>query len=152
MVKQAQDAYASASKSGGSTYASVTSYLSQATDSAKDSAFDTWSDSELKSYLDSYGVTSYQGSNTNELRAMARRNSNYFRHGSTTSQGTLWTQLQNNVNWVMSQVGLGGKSAQKEAAYSTEKAGDYVKESYTEATNRAGEAAQQGYDRVKEEL
>ena len=56
LVKAAQSAYASASSAGGSNYASVTSYLSQATDSAKKSTFDTWSESELKSYLDSYGV------------------------------------------------------------------------------------------------
>ena len=35
LLKQAQDSYASASKSGGSNYASVTSYLASATDAAK---------------------------------------------------------------------------------------------------------------------
>lgn len=54
----AQSAYSSASSAGGSNYASVTSYLSKATDSAKSSAFDTWSESDIKSYLDSYGVVS----------------------------------------------------------------------------------------------
>jgi hypothetical protein len=58
LLAAAQSAYASASSVGGSSYASVTSYLSQATDSAKSSAFDTWSESELKSYLDSYGIVS----------------------------------------------------------------------------------------------
>jgi hypothetical protein len=56
LVKAAQSAYSSASAAGGSSYASVTSYLAQATDSAKKSAFDSWSESELKSYLDSYGI------------------------------------------------------------------------------------------------
>ena len=68
LVKAAQDSYSSASKSGGSNYASVTSYLASSTAAAKDLTFDTWSDSELKSYLDSYGVKNYQGSTTNELR------------------------------------------------------------------------------------
>lgn len=56
LVSAAQSAYASASSAGGGTYASATSYLAQATQSAKDSLFDTWSESELKEYLDSYGV------------------------------------------------------------------------------------------------
>lgn len=60
LLKQAQNSYSSASKSGGSNYASVTSYLAAATDAAKDTTFDTWSDSELKSYLDSYGIPTYQ--------------------------------------------------------------------------------------------
>jgi hypothetical protein len=56
LVEAAQSAYASASRSGGNSYASATSYLSQATQAAKNNIFDTWSESELKSYLDSYGV------------------------------------------------------------------------------------------------
>jgi hypothetical protein len=56
LVKAANSAYTSASKAGGTQYASATSYLSAATQSAKDATFDQWSESELKSYLDSYGV------------------------------------------------------------------------------------------------
>lgn len=62
LVSAAQDSYASASSSGGTAYASVTSYLAKQTDAAKDSAFDTWSESELKNYLDSYGFHPPQGS------------------------------------------------------------------------------------------
>lgn len=58
LVSSAQSAYSSASSAGGSTYASATSYLAKATDSAKTSTFDTWSESELKKYLESYGVVS----------------------------------------------------------------------------------------------
>ena len=152
LVKQAQESYASASKSVGSSYASVTSYLASATDAAKDSTFDTWSDSELKSYLDSYGVHSYQGSTTNELRAMARRSSNYFRYGTTTPQGTLWAKVQENVQWVMDSLKIGAGSAKKDNSYTAQKAGDRVKEGYTEATDRAGEAAQKAGDKLKEEL
>lgn len=56
LVSAAQAAYASASSTGGSSYASVTSYLAKATDSVKHAAFENWSESELKSYLDSYGI------------------------------------------------------------------------------------------------
>ena len=126
--------------------------MASATDAAKDSTFDTWSDSELKSYLDSYGVSTYQGSTTNELRAMARRSANYFRYGTTTPQGTVWSKVQENVQWVMDQLKIGAGSSKKEAAFSAEKAGDNIKEGFTGATNRAGEAAQQASDRIKEEL
>ena len=101
LVKQAQDSYASASKSGGSQYASVTNYLAKQTDSAKDTTFDTWSDSDLKDYLDSYGVTNYQGSNTNQLRAEARKQYNYFKHGSASSSGTIFAQIQNGLQAVL---------------------------------------------------
>lgn len=59
LVSAAQSAYASASSAGGSTYASATSYLTQATDSVRKSAFDTWSESDLKNYLDSYGLVGF---------------------------------------------------------------------------------------------
>ena len=42
LLSAAQDVYATASKSGGTAYASVTSYLAKQTDAVKDSAFDTW--------------------------------------------------------------------------------------------------------------
>lgn len=58
LLGAAQSAYTSASSAGGANWASATSYLSKATDSAKTSAFDTWSESELKNYLDSYGIVS----------------------------------------------------------------------------------------------
>lgn len=54
----ARSAYAQASSAGGDVYASVTSYLSKATDTAKQSTFDTWSESDLKKYLESYGIVS----------------------------------------------------------------------------------------------
>ncbi len=90
LVSYAQDAYAEASKTGGSAYESVTSYLAKQTDAAKDSIFDTWSESELKNYLDSYGFKVPQGSTKNELVAWARNQRNYFQYGTTTPQGTLW--------------------------------------------------------------
>jgi Putative nuclear envelope organisation protein len=83
LTSAAQLYYAEASKSGGTAYASVTSYLAKQTDAAKDSAFDTWSDSELKAYLDSYGAQVPQFSKTDELRAYARKQATYFRYGTS---------------------------------------------------------------------
>lgn len=125
LMKQAQDAYASASKSGGTSYASVTNYLAQQTDAAKDTTFDTWSDSELKSYLDSYGVQNYQGSTTNELRAMAKKQANYFRYGTSTPQGTIFERIKAGVWWAVDQLQGGaaqGKTQGQKAAGSASSA------------------------------
>ncbi|KAK6543937.1 hypothetical protein TWF694_000655 [Orbilia ellipsospora] len=81
LIASAQAAYASASSAGGEAYATVTSALAQATDYVKDNTFETWSDSELKAYLDSYGVKTYQGSTKNELIARARRCRHIFESG-----------------------------------------------------------------------
>jgi hypothetical protein len=152
LLSAAQDAYAEASKTGGSSYASVTSYLAKQTDAAKDSVFDTWSESELKNYLDSYGFKAPQGSTKNQLIAWARSQRNYFQYGTTTPQGTLWVKLQEGAQWVLDQLSIGAAAGRKQTSYQAEKAGDSVKEGVTSATNRAGEAAQKAYDTVKEEL
>lgn len=148
LISAAQDAYASASKTGGTSYASVTSYLAKQTDAAKDSVFDTWSESELKNYLDSYGFNVPQGSTKNQLVAWARNQRNYFQYGTTTPSGTLWAKLQQTGNYIWNQLGLGVAAGRKQA----EIAGDSVKEGTTYATNRAGEAAQKAGDKIKEEL
>ena len=83
---------------------------------------------------------------------MARQSSNYFRYGTTTPTGTLWAKLKENLSWAVSQVKIGAGYAQKEANYQGVKAADKVKESYTQATHRAGEAAQVAGDKLKEEL
>lgn len=119
LVTAAQSAYSSASKSGGSKYATVTSYLSKATDTVRDSTFDTWSNSELKSYLDSYGVSTYQGSTTNELKAAAKKHATYFKYGTNSPQGSVLARIQEGFYWGIDQVkvGLGlGKSQGQEAA------------------------------------
>ena len=152
LLKQAQDSYAKASKSGGTNYASVTSYLAAATDAAKDSTFDTWSDSELKSYLDSYGIPAYQGSSTNELKALARRNANYFRYGTSSPPSTIFARIQSGAQWVFDQLKIGVSGGLQDTRSEAQKAGDAVKEGATAATNRAGEAAQKAGDKVKEEL
>lgn len=152
LLKAAQDNYASASKAGGNKYASVTSSLAASTDAAKDSTFDTWSDSELKSYLDSYGISTYQGSTTNELRAAARRNAQYFRYGTSTPPETIFARISSSAQWLLDYLKIGAVSGRKEAGSQAEKGADSVKEGYTTATHRAGEAAQKGSDRVKEEL
>jgi len=120
LVKAAQAAYASASSAGGQSYASATSYLAKATDSAKASTFDTWSESELKAYLDSYGIPVPQGSTLNELRALARRQWTYFKYGTSTPSETVLAKIRENAkatwDWVMAQLNIGTEAAQKKAA------------------------------------
>lgn len=141
LIKQAQDSYASASKSGGANYASVTSYLSQQTDTAKDTVFDTWSDSDLKSYLDSYGFPNYQGSTTNQLRAEAKKQANYFRYGTSSPSGTIFERLKGGLQWLLGQV-----QASAGPASAT------VSASASSAASAASKAASKGAASAKSEL
>lgn len=120
LVSAAQSAYASASTAGGSTYASATSYLTSATNAAKQSTFETWTESDLKAFLDSYGVPVPQGSKIEELRALARKQATYFRYGTSSPGGTVLAKIEeaakNGWNWVAEQLHLGSEVAQNKAA------------------------------------
>ncbi|KAM7193948.1 putative meiotic sister chromatid recombination protein 1 MSC1 [Naviculisporaceae sp. PSN 640] len=124
LLKAAQEYYASASAAGGASYASVTSYLASATDSAKANTFDTWSESELKAYLDSYGVPVPQGSKINELRALARRQHTYFKYGTSTPSETILARLGEGVkggwDWVLNQLNMGADTAKGKAQQAKE--------------------------------
>lgn len=119
LVAAANSAYASASSAGGSSFASVTSYLAHATDNAKAATFDTWSESELKSYLDSYGIPVPQGSTINELRALARRQWTYYKYGTSTPSETVFAKIKENIlggwDWITGQVMIGSDAAKKKA-------------------------------------
>ncbi|PWY87796.1 hypothetical protein BO94DRAFT_515962 [Aspergillus sclerotioniger CBS 115572] len=142
LVKQAQDTYAKASKTGGTNLASATSYMAQATDAAKDSAFDTWTHSDLKTYLDSYGIPVYQGSGLNELRAAARRNSQYFRYGTSSPQGTIFAKLQGVSQWVLDQLKIGASSGRAQGQEAAEKAKAKGQEAAEKAQTKGQEAAE----------
>ncbi|KEZ46739.1 hypothetical protein SAPIO_CDS0015 [Scedosporium apiospermum] len=96
LLTAAQSAYSSASSAGGDKWSSATSYLAQATADAKHRTFETWSESELKSYLDSYGVSVPQGSKPDDLRAEARKQFTYFKYGTSSPGGTILEQLSEN--------------------------------------------------------
>ena len=141
LVKSAQENYASVSKKGGNNYASVTNYLAKQTDSAKATVFDTWSDSDLKDYLDSYGVSNYQGSNTNELRALAKKQYNYFKYGSSSPPGTIFGQLQNGFNWLLSQVRPAASSASYTLSNSATSAASVASNSGSSASGAGSKSA-----------
>lgn len=119
LVSAAQSAYASASSAGDLSYASATSYLAKATDAAKSNVFDTWSESELKSYLDHYGVPVHQGTTLNQLKAEARKQSTYFKYGTNNPTDTAFAKLSESVKdtyqWVKGQLGVGAEAAKKKA-------------------------------------
>lgn len=141
LVKQAQDNFASASKSGGANYASATNYLAKQTDAAKDTSFDTWSDSELKSYLDSYGVPNYQGSTTNQLRAEAKKHANYFRYGTSTPSGTIFERLKSGLQYLLGQGSSSASSAYPYASSSASSAASVGSKSASSAASAASKSA-----------
>ena len=152
LVAAAQAYYSSASAVSGATFATVTSYLAAATDSAKASTFDTWSDSELKAYLDTYGVPVPQGSATNEIRAWARNQANWFRYGTTTPQGTLLAKVKETFDWAYNQIVVGVQNGIQAAQYKCTKGKDRVQEAGTYAKDRAYEEKEKAKHRVQEEL
>jgi hypothetical protein len=121
LVNEAQESFDKATAAGGSQLASATSYVKEATGNAKDATFDTWSHSDLKEYLDSYGVPVYQGSTLNDLRATARRNAHWFRYGTSTPQGALYDKFSNAAQWVLDQLKIGAASGRAQGQEAAEK-------------------------------
>ena len=158
LLKQAQKTYDEAKSSGGSAYASVISTMAKATDSVKQNTFETWSDSDLKNYLDSYGIETYQGTTRNELVAKARRAQHLFWYGTATPTETMYEKVKNGAGWLYNQVvvtlGL-AKRKTEEAADSARESAQYVydknAEKGQEAKHRAEEKARYAYDRANEE-
>ncbi|WEW55105.1 hypothetical protein PRK78_000533 [Emydomyces testavorans] len=131
LLKQAQDAYASASKTGGSNYASMTSYLASATDAAKDMSFNTWSKEDLQKYLESYGFKSRRDAEIDELREEARRNANYFLYGTVKQEG-MFDRAWSAGQWVWDQLKIGALSGRAEG----QKAADAAKEKASQAKEK----------------
>lgn len=132
LIKNAKDSYNKASKAGGEQFASATSNMAVATGAAKDASFDTWSHSDLKSYLDSYGIPVYQGSNINELRAAARRHAQYFKYGTTNPTDTIYAKFMETVYWAMDQLKLGASSGRARG----QEAAENLREKAAGATQR----------------
>lgn len=128
LIKNAQDSYAKASKAGGEQYASATASLAQATGTAKDATFDQWSQSELKRYLDNYGIPTYQGSSVNELRAAARRNAQYFKYGTTNPEDTIYARVMDTLQWAVEQLKIGAASGRAQGSEAAEKVQKKVSE------------------------
>ncbi|CRG86388.1 Stress response protein ish1 [Talaromyces islandicus] len=122
LLKQAQDQYTKASKAGGEQYASATSYIADSIAAAKKDTFDHWSESDLKKLLDSYGISTYQGSTLNEIRAAARRNAQYFQYGTTSPSETILARIQEGVSWLLEQLKFGASSGREQGHEAAESA------------------------------
>lgn len=81
LVNTAQDYLNRAKDSSTEQYNAVVQSLQDSVNGYKQSSFDKWSDSDLKAYLDTYGIKTYQGSTRNELIAHARSQYRLFTHG-----------------------------------------------------------------------
>lgn len=128
LVKAAKSYYSSAAKTGGEQYEAATSFLGKTVQAAKDNLFDTYSDSEIKAYLDSYGIPVPQGSTPNELRAFARQQATYFRYGTSTPAGTLYAKASegfwHSLDWAKAQIQVGADAAKKQAEALRKKVND----------------------------
>ena len=132
LVKAANSAYSSASSAGGPQYASATNYLAKQTQAAKDNVFDTWTESELKAYLDSYGIPVPQGTKIEELKAYARRQATYYRYGTSSPTGTIFAKigegLQETWEWVKGQLKIGADVAKENVDAASDAAHKKIKE------------------------
>lgn len=120
LVKNAQSAYAKAEKKGGEEYEAAKAYGSELSTEAKEKAFEYWSASDLKAYLDSYGVPVPQGSKVDELKALARKQWTFFKYGTSSPQGTLLAQVEgaitSGLSWLQKQIRIGSEAAKDKAA------------------------------------
>ena len=135
LINKAQDAYSSASKAGGHNYASATSYLSSATDAAKDTSFTNWSKDDLEKYLESFGLKRRAFSDLDELRAEAKRHAEYFHYGTVKQEASIYSRLRSAGQWVWDQLKLGALSGRAEG----QKAAEAAKEKTEEAKRRLSE-------------
>ncbi|KAK2738022.1 hypothetical protein FQN57_007288 [Myotisia sp. PD_48] len=119
LLKQAQDAYNRASKTGGNQYTAVTNYLAKVTDSAKDPKFHSWSKADLEKYLESFGLKPRRGASIDELRKEAKRNADFFQYGTLKQEATLFSRLHSLGLYVWDQLKIGalsGRDAGEKAA------------------------------------
>jgi hypothetical protein len=144
LVKEAKAVYAAAVASGGSTLESVKSAIAQTTDAAKASTFETWSDSDLKAYLDSYGINTYQGTTRNELVAAARRAQHLFLYGSAGPKESVFNKFQDVAGWVYNQIAGAAGFASAKSKNAADAIAKEAKDSFNE-----GEKA---YQKKKDEL
>lgn len=133
LLKSVQSEFNKASSTGGTHYAHATNYLAKQTDAAKDASFDAWTDSDVKSYLDSYGIPNYQGSTTEQLKSEARKHATYFKYGTSSPSGTILARIQNGAYWLFDQIKIGAGVGQQKG----QEAADAAAAKASEATARA---------------
>jgi len=128
LAASAASAYNSASSaatSGGeSAFSTLSSALTQATDYTRRGTFNTWSESELKKYLDTYGIKTYQGSSRNELVAKARYWQHIMNSGwqPESAVARFQRQVENAYHQLMASLGVAKAEVDEKVAEGTAKA------------------------------
>lgn len=132
LASNAASAYNTASDSGEAAFSTISSALAQATDSVRRGTFNTWSESELKKYLDHYGVKTYQGSSRNELIAKARYWQQIMQSGwqPESAISRFQRQVENAYHQLMASLGIAKAEVDEkvsEAAAKAKKASENIK-------------------------
>ncbi|SPO04154.1 related to brefeldin A resistance protein [Cephalotrichum gorgonifer] len=119
LVGAAKSAYASIVAVGGEGYDAASKHITQTTEEVKKDAFQTWTDSELKAYLESCGVPVRHDSTVDALRAEARKQYSYWNYGTKSPAQTAYAKasegLWGTLEWFYSQVGYLAEAAQQAA-------------------------------------
>lgn len=120
-----------AGDSANSKFAQATNSAAAAQSSLSDQLLNSWSDSQLKEWFDKNGIKVPQGSNTNELKALARKNAaklsgdnvassaSSMYGAATSSAGNTYAQATDNAyggfqyyyDWAMAKIGMGSEEA-----------------------------------------
>ena len=95
--------------------------------------FDAWTDSEVKSYLDSYGIPSYQGTTPEQIKAEARKHATYFKYGTSSPSESIFARIQEGAYWLLDQIKIGAGIGQAKG----QEAADTAASKAAEATDRA---------------
>ncbi|KAF2712645.1 hypothetical protein K504DRAFT_401720 [Pleomassaria siparia CBS 279.74] len=148
--------------------ASASAYSAKA--SLGDALLDSWSDSQIKEWADKNGVKVPQGSNRNELLALARKHKASLlgenvsatatsAYGAATSNASShYNQATKGfggyTNWVKAMIGLptGYTASASTVSASASSAGSAVSSSASSLSSVASKSAQKGYDAVTESV
>jgi hypothetical protein len=76
----------------------------------------------LTDAIDGYGISNYQGTTLNELRAEARKQYNYFKYGTSTPSGTIFERIKSGLSWAFGYVSGPVQSGSAQASKSASSA------------------------------
>lgn len=127
----AKTATKAAKDSGKSAKDQAAASAKAASDSISDSVFDSWSDSKIKEWADKNGIKVPQGSNRNELLALARKHKSYY------TGDNVKAQAQDAYGAATSKVGNTAAKASDDAKLKSEEAFNAAVGSWSESRLKA---------------
>jgi len=156
ITKSLKSAYGAATSNAGNVWAQATDVAAQKRDEAFAAALASWSDSDVKAFLDKHGVPVPQNSKRDELVALARRNAHYYTQSSEFQGTDIYNQLKGyffvGVHKAKGALDHASSLAYKKLMKQGEVAADYSKEQATAAKHRVQEKAQKAGHKLKEEF